>query len=141
MGKPNLQRGLRNCNPLNIRRTEDLWQGLAKEQPDKEFFTFKNMAWGYRAAFILLRTYNSKYGLCSIRGIVTRWAPPEDGNDTKNYIQKVCALTGFEADKPLSPYDRQEMGALVAAMSRIECGEKPDMNQIGKGWVLYMGDE
>ena len=29
MEKLNKQRGLRNCNPLNIRRTADLWQGLA----------------------------------------------------------------------------------------------------------------
>ena len=56
MEKLNKQRGLRNCNPLNIRRTADLWQGLAERQPDPEFFTFRSMAWGYRAAFIVLRT-------------------------------------------------------------------------------------
>lgn len=57
MEKLNKQRGLRNCNPLNIRRTADLWQGLAERQPDPEFFTFRSMPWGYRAAFIVLRTY------------------------------------------------------------------------------------
>ena len=55
MEKLNKQRGLRNCNPLNIRRTADLWQGLAERQPDPEFFTFRSMAWGYRAAFIVGR--------------------------------------------------------------------------------------
>ena len=48
MEKLNKQRGLRNCNPLNIRRTADLWQGLAERQPDPEFFTFRSMPWGYR---------------------------------------------------------------------------------------------
>ena len=45
MEKLNKQRGLRNCNPLNIRRTADLWQGLAERQPDPEFFTFRSMPW------------------------------------------------------------------------------------------------
>lgn len=66
MEKLNKQRGLRNCNPLNIRRTADLWQGLAERQPDPEFFTFRSMPWGYRAAFIVLRTYCHKYGLRTV---------------------------------------------------------------------------
>lgn len=137
----NKKRGMRNCNPLNIRRTADLWQGLAERQPDPEFFSFRSMAWGYRAAFILLRTYCHKYGRHTIRSIIARWAPPTDGNDTDNYIRKVCALTGFDANKPLNPYDPEHMGPLVAAMSRVECGEKAVMSQIKKGWALYMGTE
>ena len=73
MEKLNKQRGLRNCNPLNIRRTADLWQGLAERQPDPEFFTFRSMPWGYRAAFIVLRTYCHKYGLRTVRDIIARW--------------------------------------------------------------------
>ena len=30
----NLPRGLRNCNPGNIRITKDKWQGLRAEQTD-----------------------------------------------------------------------------------------------------------
>lgn len=70
---------------------------LAERQPDPEFFTFRSMAWGYRAAFIVLRTYCHKYGLRTVRDIIARWAPPEDGNDTGNYIRKVCVLTGLPA--------------------------------------------
>ena len=33
------------------------------------------------------------------------------------------------------------MGPLVAAMSRVECGVKPDIGQIKEGWLLYMGEE
>lgn len=139
MEKLNKQRGLRNCNPLNIRRTADLWQGLAERQPDPEFFTFRSMPWGYRAAFIVLRTYCHKYGLRTVRDIIARWAPPEDGNDTGNYIRKVCVLTGFPPDKCLNPYDPSHMAPLVAAMSRVECGVKPIMSQIKEGWSLYMG--
>ena len=141
MEKLNTQRGLRNCNPLNIRRSADLWQGLAERQPDPEFFTFRSMAWGYRAAFIVLRTYHLKYGIRTVQAIVSRWAPPEDGNDTEIYIRKVCALTGFAPDTRLNPFNPSHMGPLVAAMSRVECGVKPDIRQIKEGWMLYMGEE
>ena len=124
MEKLNKQRGVRNCNPLNIRRTADLWQGLAERQPDPEFFTFRSMPWGYRAAFIVLRTYCHKYGLRTVRD-----------------IRKVCVLTGFPPDKCLNPYDPSHMAPLVAAMSRVECGVKPIMSQIKEGWSLYMGTD
>lgn len=133
-------RGLRNCNPLNIRRSADLWQGLAERQPDPEFFTFKSMAWGYRAAFIVLRTYVRKYTLDTPRLIISRWAPPEDGNDTDIYLRKVCALTGFVPDKHLNPLKAEHMGPLVAAMSRVECGTRADLTEVRAGWRLYLGE-
>lgn len=46
-----MTRGLRNNNPLNIRRNNTKWQGLSVTQTDKSFFQFKTMAYGYRAAF------------------------------------------------------------------------------------------
>ena len=141
MEKLNRQRGLRNCNPLNIRRTADLWQGMAERQPDPDFYTFRSMAWGYRAAFIVLRTYHFKYGIRTVRGIVSRWAPPEDGNDTALYLRKVCILTGFDPYRALNPCDPTHMGPLVAAMSRVECGVKPDLRQIKEGWSLYLGTD
>lgn len=141
MEKLNRQRGLRNCNPLNIRRSADLWQGLAERQPDPEFFTFRSMAWGYRAAFIVLRTYHLKYGIRTVAEIIARWAPPEDDNDTEMYLRKVCALTDFAPDTVLNPFNPVHMGPLVAAMSRVECGVKPDIGQIKEGWLLYMGEE
>ena len=45
-----IPRGIRNCNPLNIRRSRDQWKGLLKVQNDKSFYQFKAMEWGYRAA-------------------------------------------------------------------------------------------
>ena len=72
-----LPRGLRNCNPLNIRKGRDQWQGQAEKQTDAAFVVFKSMAWGWRAAFKLLtRTYYHKYRLYTIRMIIQKWAPP-----------------------------------------------------------------
>ena len=142
MNKRNTEsRGLRNRNPLNLPRDGRLLRGLAAQQDDPDHYRFKSMAWGYRAAFIVLRTYHLKYGIRTVQAIVSRWAPPEDGNDTEIYIRKVCALTGFAPDTRLNPFNPSHMGPLVAAMSRVECGVKPDIRQIKEGWLLYMGEE
>ena len=89
-------RGLRNCNPLNIRRSKDQWKGLRAQQTDASFAQFETMEYGWRAAFVLLtRTYYHKYRLYTIRGIVSRWAPEADHNDTAAYIANVSKLTGI----------------------------------------------
>ena len=35
-------RGIRNCNPLNIRRSKDQWKGLVEAQTDRVFCQFKS---------------------------------------------------------------------------------------------------
>ena len=44
-----LPRGLRNRNPLNIRKSDQLWQGQTGN--DGTFCIFLNNAYGYRAGF------------------------------------------------------------------------------------------
>ena len=81
-------RGIRNNNPANIRRGCN-WKGLAEKQTDKEFCQFVTMTWGVRALLVILRTYVRKYHLHTVREIITRWAPPSDGNNTEKYIEFV----------------------------------------------------
>lgn len=81
-------RGIRNNNPANIRRGCN-WQGLAKKQTDREFCQFVTMTWGVRALLVTLRTYVKKHHLHTAREIITRWAPPSDGNATDSYIAYV----------------------------------------------------
>ena len=96
-----LPRGIRNHNPLNIRRNgKDQWKGLADYQQDAAFCQFKSLEFGWRAAFYLLtRTYYHKYRLYTIRGIISKWAPPSE-NKTEAYIANVSALTGILPDEP-----------------------------------------
>ena len=97
-----LPRGIRNCNPLNIRRTaKDQWKGLAEAQTDRAFCQFKSLVYGWRATFYLLtRTYYHKYRLYTIRTIIRRWAPSSE-NNTEAYIANVSRLTGIAPDEPL----------------------------------------
>lgn len=81
-------RGIRNNNPANIRRGS-YWRGLVNKPTDKEFCQFISMSWGVRALLITLRTYVVKHHLHTVREIITRWAPPTDGNNTERYIEYV----------------------------------------------------
>lgn len=93
-------RGIRNNNPANIRRGCN-WKGLAKVQTDKEFCQFETMTWGVRALLITLRTYVIKHHLHTVREIITRWAPPSDGNNTEKYIEFVEKAVS-EIDNPIT---------------------------------------
>ena len=117
-------RGIRNCNPLNIRRSKDQWKGLAERQQDAAFCQFKSLEYGWRAAFYLLtRTYYRKYRLYTIRTIIRRWAP-ESENNTEAYINNVSKLTGIQPDEPLGiPSEKPSRWiALGAAMAIQENG-------------------
>lgn len=89
-----LPRGLRNRNPLNIRKSDQLWKGQIGN--DGKFCIFESNEWGFRAAFRVLHTYNTKYNISSVRGIINRWAPPSDSNNTSAYINKVCQTMKVE---------------------------------------------
>lgn len=93
-------RGIRNNNPANIRRGCN-WKGLAEKQTDKEFCQFVTMTWGVRALLVTLRTYVKKYNLHTVREIITRWAPPSDGNNTEKYIEFVEKAVR-EIDAPIT---------------------------------------
>ena len=132
-----IPRGIRNNNPLNIRRSKDQWQGLKKTQNDPSFCQFETFEYGWRAAFVLLtRTYYHKYRLYTIRAIVSKWAPPNE-NNTRAYIENVCRLTGIAPDEPLGiPSEHPARWMLVgAAMAIQENGtEVMDWLAMLRGW-------
>ena len=86
-------RGIRNCNPGNIRITKDKWKGLREVQEDKEYFQFKAMEWGYRAMIRTLQNYRKRHGCETIADFIRRWAPPTE-NNTVTYIRFVCEKMG-----------------------------------------------
>lgn len=129
-----LARGLRNCNPLNIRRVAGTkWKGQSALQTDASFVCFNAMEWGIRAAFCILRTYARRYQCVSPADIVGRWAPPHQ-NDTDAYIRNVCTWTGFGGRQHLTEADWPR---LVQAMARQESGTTLSEEIINKGFKLY----
>lgn len=132
-----ISRGLRNNNPLNIRRNGTRWKGLAKEQSDKSFFCFDSPAWGYRAAIITLRNYKKIHGLHSLREWILRWAPPCE-NNTEVYIDFVCNRTGYKDDFAPDVYCKEQMCAVVSAMSEMENGVSAISKDVEDGWLLSL---
>ena len=136
-------RGIRNNNPLNIRKSKDKWKGLRAQQQDAAFCQFENMEWGWRAAFWLLtRTYYHTYRLFTIRTIIQKWAPPHE-NNTASYIANVSKMTGIGADDPIGiPSDQPARWMMLgAAMAIQENGTNSiDYFAMLRGWELCRND-
>ena len=134
-------RGIRNNNPLNIRLNSDKWQGLRTLQEDREFCQFETMAYGWRAAFVILcKTYYGKYKLKTIRALITRWAPPKE-NNTEAYIRHVSDYAGIGPDKVLgSPKECPTDWLLIGyAMAVVENGQALPAVPMLKGWEMALG--
>lgn len=129
-----MTRGLRNNNPGNIRKNSIVWQGQIPGT-DAAFATFISMAYGYRALIKLLLTY-IKQGTNTIEKIITRWAPPSDGNDTKAYIAFVAKTTKIAASAPIAIDDVKTLAKLAGAISQQENGVKPVAADINAGMDL-----
>ena len=132
--KTNLSRGMRNNNPLNIRRSASQWQGMRTEQTDRAFVQFTSMVMGYRAAWRTLETYYKHFEAerkpFTPRNIIYRWAPPVE-NDSEAYLRRICQLTTLAGNAPLSrpsriltSEDKEKLVSLIAAMACVENGIK-----------------
>lgn len=116
-------RGLRNNNPGNIRKSAVKWKGEVGGE-DSEFVTFISAAMGIRALAKTLQTYQEKHGLSSVRGIINRWAPPNE-NNTEAYISFVAKAVGVDPDENLDPNSLQLQAALTRAIITQENGSCP----------------
>lgn len=113
-----LPRGVRLCNPGNIRKSSTLWLGLSDTQSDPDFFTFSNAKYGIRAIAVILKTYQRE-GISTIRDAIDRWAPPVE-NNTSAYVSDVCEQCSVDPDKPID--FKLIMVTLVKAIIRHENG-------------------
>lgn len=121
-------RGIRNRNPGNI-RTEgtpngingpDPWLGLTGHD-EAGYGIFESAEYGIRAMGRVLDSYRDRHGLDTVRGIITRWAPPVE-NQTAAYVEHVADRLGVPPDHPLTDAQRP---ALVEAIILHENGRQP----------------
>lgn len=132
-------RGLRNCNPGNIRKGSVVYQGEVVPSRDEAFRQFTTMAYGYRAMFVLLHTYQRKYGLDTIASIISRYAPSVE-NHTEAYISAVSEASGVPATIHITTTNSDIMIPIVSAMSRVENGVPAVMSEVEAGWKLFIED-
>lgn len=132
-------RGIRNNNPLNIRKGNN-WKGEVAVSNDGEFEQFVSMQWGVRAGFKILRNYMTGYGgrvkaLTNVHDIIHRWAPPSE-NNCRAYIDSVCRFSGLHEFERLQFSERNKMLALVDGMIRVECGQPVSLDIIASAYDL-----
>ena len=111
------------------------YKGEKHPSTDASFKQFESVEWGYRAMFVLLDTYNQRYGLNTLRGIISRYAPPEE-NHTAIYIDFVSSLTGIDPDEVIDTRQRKTMIPIVAAMSKMENGQNARLRDVEAGFSL-----
>lgn len=131
-------RGLRNNNPGNIRLSTTTYQGEVRSS-DTAFKQFKSMAYGYRAMFVLLYTYQRKHHLNTIAEMISRYAPAVE-NHTQAYIDAVSEWSGVPATSHITATNGDIMVPIVAAMSRVENGVFANMPDVVAGWDLFIED-
>lgn len=132
-------RGLRNNNPGNIRKGNVVYQGEIVPSKDDAFRQFTTMAYGYRAMFVLLHTYQRKYGLDTIASIISRYAPSVE-NHTEAYISAVAEASGVPATSHITTTNADVMVPIVVAMSKVENGVPAELSEVEAGWKLFIED-
>mgnify|MGYP006916059114 CR=1 FL=1 len=134
-----LPRGIRNCNPGNIRISKTRYKGEVVPSQDVAFKQFQSMEYGYRAMFVLIHYYYKVLHLTTVRQIISRYAP-ENENNTNAYIRHVAdaILRGPDSEIDISSMD--EMVLMIAAMSKVENGVPANIDEVIAGWKLYRQD-
>lgn len=116
-------RGIRNHNPGNLVWVETIqWQGQTGH--DGRFCTFDRAESGIRALCKQLLVYQDKYGLRTVRTIISRWAPPSE-NDTEAYIRSVTHFMVAAEDDLLELHNDLILASLATAIITHENGQQP----------------
>lgn len=134
----NTTRGARNNNPGNIEAGGSNWEGAVGD--DGRFLQFAEMRWGIRAMSRILQTYKNKYGIDTVRGVITKWAPPHE-NDTEKYIRNVEEWSKIPSDTKIDLADHSTLRRLIAAIIRQETSAKVSYRDVQDGldimWTNY----
>ena len=130
-GNPKDPKGFRNNNWLNIRISNNNWQGKIANNTDGQFEQFETPELGIRAATRNIRTYGQR-GLQTVKDIISTWAPTSE-NNTASYIQNVASHMGVDPNQALDLNDTDTMVKLISAMTISENGRAGDESIIRRG--------
>ena len=125
------KRGFRNNNWLNIKISNNNWQGKRANNTDGEFEQFETPELGIRAATRNIRTYGQR-GLQTVKDIISTWAPTSE-NNTASYIQNVASRMDVDPNQILDLNDTDTMVKLISAMTISENGRAGDESIIRRG--------
>lgn len=123
-----MTRAQRNNNPGNIDRGQVPWMGERRDAAalaqESRFAVFIEPAHGYRAIGKLLLAYQDRHGIHTVRGLINRWAPPQE-NDTGAYVAAVANAAGINADEATDLTHGPVLWDVVKAIAHHESGFDP----------------
>lgn len=110
---------LKNRNYLNIKqlRNGDKWKGSLGVD-EHGHVIFESPAWSIRAGALVLKSYEHKHGLKTVKELVHRFA---EGNRDP-YIKHLCKALGVKPDQKIS--FTKHLPELLKAMVVFETGQK-----------------
>ena len=127
-------RGIRNCNPGNIRLSNGVPFVGEVPSTDKSFRQFKSMVYGIRALIKLLQIYYHTYNLITVRAIISRYAPSNE-NRTDKYISFVCEYMHVSSDTILQLTVPSVLFSLVCAICEYESKYHPSDDILTKAYI------
>lgn len=138
---PTAPRGIRNNNPGNITRSAaNPWEGEVAGS-DPRYTSFATPEHGIRAMAVNLTTYQDKYGINTVEGIVSRWAPATE-NNTEAYVRAVAKAAGVKPDEAIDLHKPATMTAILRAMVKHENGQDPYSDAtVSRGVRAALGGE
>lgn len=114
-------------NPGNIRAGGGVFQGETTA-PGDAWKSFSTPAHGYRAIFVLLRTYYNTHGKKTLREMIYRYAPPSE-NASENYVKFVADKSGVDPTVDASTWmQTPKAEAVVKAITQFEQGPQFAVN-------------
>ena len=132
--KNRIPRGIRNNNPLNI-RVGNNWKGEVSQPTDHTFEQFKEMKYGVRAAFVIIRNYIQRHKLNTVAKVIQRWAPNNE-NNTKAYIKSVEKFSLIGENDTLRFENKCQMINLFRAMCIVENGREIGIEDVIAGYDM-----
>jgi len=97
--------------------------GSALDKTDPDFVVFNGALYGLRALALILWHYQTLHGLKTLKGMIERFAPPEE-NDTTTYVENACKVCDVQPDN-LFDLDTSNFYNLMVAIIHQENGEQP----------------
>lgn len=132
-------RGIRNNNPLNIRKGCS-WKGERPNQTDPSFEEFISIEYGIRAALRLMRNHITGFGGSrpkqnTLKKLISVWAPPSE-NATAGYVDFVSAQCRLSPTQIISADDKGLLCKVARVMAYVECGVWIEPCKFSSAWDL-----
>ena len=127
-------RGVRNCNPGNIRLSQGISFVGEVQSSDISFRQFKSMVYGIRALMKLLLRYFYTYNRITVRSIISRYAPSVE-NRTDKYIDFVCEYMHVKSNTILMLASPRVLFCLVCAICEYEFEYHPSDNMLTDAYL------